>query len=261
MAAVFNVKPDHPTPAAQSQAASLLVGTSGWTVPARHAFDMPFEGTHLERYAQRFPAVEITSSFYRSHRPETYASWSRGVPPSFRFAVKLPRAISHEAGLRGCDALVRRFADEVAGLGENFGALLIQLPPSLEHDAKTVEDFFVTLPRYIKAPVVCEPRHPSWFTPEAEARLRALQVARAAADPAPAEGAGEPGGWSGLVYYRWHGSPRKYYSDYDAAALATLQTKLEASVARGIPTWCIFDNTAAYAAMGNALTILAAGRS
>ncbi|MGD0633795.1 MAG: DUF72 domain-containing protein [Beijerinckiaceae bacterium] len=261
MAAVLNVKLDHPALAPRGQAASLLVGTSGWTIPARHAYDMPFEGTHLERYAQRFPAVEITSSFYRSHSPEAYALWARSVPPSFRFAVKLPRAISHEAGLRGCEALVRRFAGEVAGLGENFGALLIQLPPSLEHDAKIVEDFFVALPRYIKAPVVCEPRHPSWFTPEAEARLRALQVARAAADPAPAEGASEPGGWSGLVYYRLHGSPRKYYSDYDAAALSALQAKLKVGVARGVPTWCIFDNTAAYAAMGNALTILDAGRS
>jgi uncharacterized protein YecE (DUF72 family) len=58
-----------------------------------------------------------------------------------------------------------------------------------------------------------------------------------------------------------HGSPRKYYSDYDAAALSALQAKLKVGVARGVPTWCIFDNTAAYAAMGNALTILDAGRS
>lgn len=236
--------------------APLLTGTSGWTIPARYAYDMPFDGTHLERYAQRFPAVEITSSFYRSHQPESYARWAASVPPGFQFSVKMPRAVSHEARLQACEPLVRRFAEETAGLGDKLGAVLIQLPPSLEHDARSVEDFFMTLPRYLKAPVVCEPRHASWFTPEAEARLRALQVTRAAADPAPADGASEPGGWPGLIYYRWHGSPRKYYSDYDAAALAALKIRLDAGLARGVPAWCIFDNTAAYAAMGNALTIL-----
>jgi uncharacterized protein YecE (DUF72 family) len=261
MAAVLNLKADIAAPASQGKAAPLLVGTSGWTIPARYAYDMPFDGTHLERYAQKFPAVEITSSFYRSHKREIYERWAQSVPPSFRFAVKLPRTITHEHGLNDCEELVRRFAGEVAGLGQTFGALLIQLPPSLEHDARTVEDFFVALPRYIPAPVVCEPRHPSWFTPEADARLRALQVARAAADPVRAEGADVPGGWNGLVYYRMHGSPRTYYSDYDAVALSALRTKLASGVARGIPVWCIFDNTAAYAAMGNALSILEIGRS
>ena len=32
----------------------------------------PSEGTHLMRYASRFPAVEINSCFYRSHKPDTY---------------------------------------------------------------------------------------------------------------------------------------------------------------------------------------------
>ena len=138
MAAALNVKADIAAPAARGKAASLLVGTSGWTIPARYAYDMPFDGTHLERYAQKFPAVEITTSSYRSHKPETYASWAQSVPPGFRFAVKLPRAITHERELSGCEELVRRFAGEVEGLGPTFGALLVQLPPSLEHDARTV---------------------------------------------------------------------------------------------------------------------------
>ena len=74
-------------------------------------------------------------------------------------------------------------------------------------------------------------------------------------DPATVEGAVEPGGWTGLVYYRLHGSPRMYYSAYDGAALAALSGRLEASQARGIPSWCVFDNTAAGAALGNALEL------
>jgi uncharacterized protein YecE (DUF72 family) len=56
-------------------------------------------------------------------------------------------------------------------------------------------------------------------------------------------GGGEPGGWNGLAYYRWHGSPRIYYS-YDGAALAALGKELDRQIKRRIPTWCIFDNTA-----------------
>ena len=81
------------------------------------------------------------------------------------------------------------------------------------------------------------------------------KVARVAADPTRAPEAGTPGGWQGLAYYRWHGSPRIYYSDYDAAALVALRDRLDAARDRGSPAWCIFDNTAAAAALGNALTL------
>ena len=75
-----------------------------------------------------------------------------------------------------------------------------------------------------------------------------------AADPSVAPGGGEPGGWRGLTYIRLHGAPRIYYSAYDAAALAAIKARLVAAV---VPTWCIFDNTAAGAALGHALTLTA----
>lgn len=71
------------------------------------------------------------------------------------------------------------------------------------------------------------------------------------------EGAGDPGGWAGLVYYRWHGSPKIYYSNYDEAALAALRLLLDKSLRRGAESWCIFDNTASGAAFGDALTLAA----
>jgi uncharacterized protein YecE (DUF72 family) len=80
------------------------------------------------------------------------------------------------------------------------------------------------------------------------------RIARAAADPARIAGAGEPGGWNKLAYFRWHGSPRIYYSDYGAAALKALKRCLEDRV-RDSSTWCIFDNTTSGAALGNALTL------
>ncbi|MGO4128828.1 DUF72 domain-containing protein [Inquilinus sp. YAF38] len=234
------------------------IGTAGWSVPSRYADRFPAEGSHLERYARRLNAVEINTSFYRPHRRETYERWATSVPAEFRFAVKVPRTMTQERRLKDCGDLLDRFVSEVEGLGPKLGVLLVQLPPSLAFQAEITEGFFAELHRRIDTPAVCEPRHASWFGPEAEGLLQRLRVARVAADPVRAPGDGEPGGWQGLVYYRLHGSPRIYYSDYDEAVLAGMRRRLQAHRAAGVPAWCIFDNTAAFAALGNALTV--AGR-
>jgi uncharacterized protein YecE (DUF72 family) len=238
--------------------APTFIGTAGWSVPSRYADRFPAESSHLERYAQRLNAVEINTSFYRPHRRTTYERWAASVPEGFRFAVKLPRTITHERRLEDCEDLIDRFAAEVEGLGAKLGVLLVQLPPSLAFKADAVDTFFTALRRRIDAPTACEPRHPSWFASEAEVQLAALEIARVAADPARAVGAGQPGGWEGLAYYRLHGSPQIYVSDYDDAVLAATRRRLAGHRQAGTPAWCIFDNTAAFAALGNALTV--AGR-
>lgn len=233
------------------------IGTAGWSIASRYRDQLPADGSHLERYARQLDAVEINSSFYKPHQLKTWQRWAASTPAGFRFSVKLPKSISHEARLVGCEDLLDRFITEVSGLGERLGVLLIQLPPKFEWDAGSFEAFMAELRTRSDVAVALEPRHASWFGAEANARLIDLRVARVAADPAKVPGAGEPGGWRGLSYYRWHGAPRMYYSDYDAAALQALGGRLDAERRRGIPTWCIFDNTAASAALGNALALQA----
>ncbi|MFZ0601167.1 MAG: DUF72 domain-containing protein [Roseiarcus sp.] len=80
-----------------------FIGVAGWSIPARYAAEIPQAGSHLERYAHRLNAVEINSSFYRSHRLETYTRWAASTPCGFRFAVKVPRGVTHERRLIGCD--------------------------------------------------------------------------------------------------------------------------------------------------------------
>jgi uncharacterized protein YecE (DUF72 family) len=233
----------------------LRIGTAGWSVPSRYAAEVPPGGSHLERYARRLNAVEINSSFYRPHQRKTYERWAQSVPAGFRFAVKVPKAMTHEQRLDDCGALLDRFVAEVAGLGDKLGVLLVQLPPKLAFEKRVADRFFRDLRQRSDAAVACEPRHASWFTPEINDWLSERRIARVAADPPSVTGAGESGGWNGLVYYRWHGSPRIYYSDYDDAALAALGERLDAQRSRGIPTWCILDNTASGAAFGNALAL------
>jgi uncharacterized protein YecE (DUF72 family) len=231
------------------------IGTAGWSVPSQYLDRVPAGGSHLQRYAAIFSAVEINSSFHRPHRRATWERWAASVPAGFRFAVKIPRTITHEAALAGCASLLDRFADEVSGLGDKLGVVLVQLPSKSPLQKRVAGNFFRALRARIKADVVVEPRHPSWFAPEVSGWLAKRRIARVAADPARNEGADEPGGWSKLAYYRWHGSPRMYYSNYDAAALAALRRRLEQHRGHGVPAWCIFDNTASSAALGNALEL------
>jgi uncharacterized protein YecE (DUF72 family) len=235
----------------------IRIGCAGWSIAAHDAARFPGDGSHLQRYARVLDAVEINSSFYRPHRPQTYARWADAVPAHFRFAVKMPKAISHGKRLRDCDAELRAFLDEIARLGARLGVLLLQLPPSLHFDAHVALPFFDRLRALHAGPVACEPRHPTWFRREVEAALRLRGVSRAAADPARVPRAAVPGGDHGIEYVRLHGSPRMYHDAYDEGLLARVARRLVRSSACTRERWCIFDNTAQGHAIGNALKLRA----
>ncbi|MDB5337052.1 MAG: hypothetical protein JWN70_2671, partial [Planctomycetaceae bacterium] len=133
--------------------------------------------------------------------------------------------------------------------------LLVQLPPSLQFDRDVAIRFFTIIRERSSVSIVCEPRHISWFNDEANSLLESCGISRVAADPAIVSDAAVPGGSLALIYYRWHGSPRMYYSVYDDAQLSTLAKNLRSAQASGHECWCIFDNTAAGAAIENALTL------
>jgi uncharacterized protein YecE (DUF72 family) len=233
----------------------LKIGTAGWSVPRALADRFPAGGSALASYAQVFDAVEINSTFYRPHRPATLERWADTAPPGFRFSVKVPRAISHEARLMDCDGLVDAFLDQIDALGEMLGPLLLQLPPSLAFDARLAGRVCEKLSGDGQRLLCCEPRHPSWFTPEVDAWLAVRRVARVAADPPRHPEGGDPGGWRGLAYWRLHGSPRVYFSPYAPDALAALAARLSRETAPVV--WCVFDNTASSAATRDALALRA----
>lgn len=105
--------------------------------------------------------------------------------------------------------------------------------------------------------MACEPRHPSWFTPEVDALLSAHGVARVAADPARVPTAATPGGDRAWSYWRWHGQPQIYRSAYGGPTLAHLARQLLAEADAKRPAWFVLDNTALGHATGNALHLQA----
>lgn len=237
-------------------ARGLRIGCAGWSLASRQAGWFGEGDSHLARYATRLDAVEINSSFYRPHLRQTYERWAASVPRAFRFSVKLPRAITHESALRGSGDALSAFAEQVSGLGSRLGGVLVQLPPSLAFDPRTADTFFAMLRRRLQVPVACEPRHASWFAPKVDALWARHDIARVAADPPPHPHAATPGGAAAWTYWRWHGSPRMYYSAYDDPRLDALAQAMQARARARRPAWCIFDNTAHGHAVEDALRLL-----
>lgn len=233
----------------------IRTGTAGWSIPRASADEFPGIGTHLQRYARVLPAAEINSSFHRPHAAAVYAKWAAMTPADFRFSVKVPRTITHDAELRRTRPLLDLFLDQIAGLGDKLGPLLVQLPPSLSYSGRVARTFFDLLRERHPGAIVCEPRHETWFSEAAERLMVDYRVARVAADPSRIELAKVAGGWPRIVYFRLHGSPRKYWSRYPRERITQWAANLQ-RIPAGSEAWCIFDNTASGAAIENALEML-----
>lgn len=225
-----------------------IVATAAWSIPKSVAHRFPAEGSGLSRYAAVFTGVEVNSTFYRRHKTSTFARWAETVPDDFRFAVKMPREITHVQRLRDIGPAFATFLSDIAPLNGKLGPLLCQLPPSLPFEPATAGRALETMHMAHDGGVVIEARHKSWAAPAALALLANYSMERVLADPAPVwlkEDFTEP-----PRYMRLHGAPEIYYSRYDEAEIRVFAKLL------GPESWCVFDNTAAGAACENALTLL-----
>lgn len=225
-----------------------IIATAAWSIPKAVAHRFPGEGTILGRYAAVFKGVEINSTFYRNHRPSTFARWAEDVPDDFRFAVKIPREITHGRRLRDVGEPFVRFIEEIAPLGRKTGPLLCQLPPSLAFHAEEADRAFAAMRQIHAGPLAVEVRHKSWASEPALKLLRRHAMDRVLASPAPvwqADDFSEP-----PRYVRLHGTPKMYYSRYTDEEIRGFARVLADD------GWCVFDNTASGAASENALTML-----
>jgi uncharacterized protein YecE (DUF72 family) len=222
-------------------------GTAGWSLPTK-----PKEpGSHLFHYSRTLGCVEVNSSFYRPHRASTWARWATETPADFRFSIKAPKTITHEAKLRNIDVLLKAFLEQIEALQQKAGPILFQLPPSFEFELAPAGEFLALLRTLYKGEIAFEPRHATWFTAEVDDLLMEYLIARVAADPPKGSpGAAEPGGAMHFAYYRLHGAPRTYYSNYEAPFLSGLAAKIQTLK----NAWVVFDNTALSHAYPNALS-------
>lgn len=235
---------------------TTYVGTAGWNIPEFLKPSFAPIGTHLQRYAKEFNCVEINSSFYRDHKPETYVKWAASVPQHFRFSVKLSRYFIHEQRLKETGQKLKDTLDGIFQLKEKLGVLLVQLPPSLEFDLKNAKDFIASLRKYYRGNIVWEPRHRSWLTPNVLPLFKEFNIHKVIADPDPCPTNLQ---LQPLVqdfkYFRMHGSPHIYKSRYTRAELRNFEDQIAEASLKNIPVWFIFDNTTYGYATTNALEL------
>jgi uncharacterized protein YecE (DUF72 family) len=224
------------------------IATAGWSIPKTVKERFPQQGSSLSRYASVFDATEINSTFYRQHKPSTFARWAESVPDGFRFSVKIPQEITHTRMMKEIGDPFDSFLKDIAPLAGKRGPLLCQLPPSLAFDPAHMEAACRTMRDADAGPIVMEVRHKSWASDEAVALLKKYTFDRVLADP--------PLVWTGedftvpARYVRLHGKPKIYYSTYSDEEIRSLSKLLSAG------SWCVFDNTASGAALNNALTMV-----
>jgi uncharacterized protein YecE (DUF72 family) len=164
----------------------VMAGTSGFSYPAWRGSFYPEKlstAKMLAYYAGKLDAVEINNTFYRMPRPALLERWAAETPPTFRFALKSPRSITHMRRLVGADDAVARLAKEARALGDRLGPILFQLPANLRKDLGVLEAFLSTwasLPGGLRA--AFEFRHESWLADDVYAALARHDAALCVAD-------------------------------------------------------------------------------
>jgi len=161
----------------------ILIGTSGYNYPEWKGSFYPADlaaAKMLPYYAARFQTVEINYTFYRMPNEKILSNWAGQVPPEFRFTLKAPRRITHDAKLVKCEDLTATFCRVAETLGPRLGALLFQLPPNQKKDLPRLEAFLDILPP--KAPAAFEFRHASWFDDQVFSALKRRNRALCVAD-------------------------------------------------------------------------------
>ena len=99
----------------------IRIGTAGWSIPRQSAVRFNSAGSHLARFSLELSCTEINSSFYRPHAISTSAKWRDATPEDFRFAVKMPRVITHELKLQRARQVVCRLPEAERRPGHGSG--------------------------------------------------------------------------------------------------------------------------------------------
>jgi uncharacterized protein YecE (DUF72 family) len=192
----------------------------------------------LAFYAGEFDSVEINNSFYRLPADETLRKWMAVTPPSFVFAFKASRYLTHMKKLTDPAEPLGRMLRSAKLLQPKLGPVLFQLPPRWRLNLERFRSFLALLPADGRFAV--EFRDRSWFVEPVYQVLREHGVAVCLYEfgdfRSPMEITGD------FVYIRLHGPAGPYAGLYDEAALSFWADRLRAWDAEGRDGYCYFDN-------------------
>jgi uncharacterized protein YecE (DUF72 family) len=199
--------------ATRASVPGAYVGTSGWSYPTWRGDFYPEKtrpADFLRLYSERLPSVELNTSAYQLPSEERFASWAEQVPPGFRFAVRMPRLITHGSRL----GLAGTFCERVRLLGEKVGPVLVVL------DRPRDDGFLLLLLGSLDPELeyAFDFRHESWAEADVPVRVNSLE------------------GEAPFRYLRLREPP------YDEAALAAWAERLRPLLDEGVRVYCYFKH-------------------
>lgn len=202
----------------------------------------------LHFYAQYFDTLELNASFYRTPGSIFFKNLYKKTPDDFCFVVKIPQQITHIQKMVGVKEILKDFYNVIKnGLQQKLGAVLFQFPGSyfftierLHHILENLDSNFTN---------VVELRHRSWWTKEVYDLFEDAGICFCSVSyPGLPEDViiNSP-----VVYYRFHGVPKLYYSIYAEDFVRDIAHKYH-SHPTVTKAFCLFNNTATRAALENA---------
>ncbi|MES2389797.1 MAG: DUF72 domain-containing protein [Bacteroidota bacterium] len=202
----------------------------------------------LAYYAGHFSAIEINNTFYRMPNPETLKKSAERTPEDFRFALKVPKLISHFKQMQDVNAdLAQFYVAAEQGLGNKMLCALFQFPPSFHYSPEALDAVLAPLSSSFNN--VVEFRHESWWNADVFEQFAKKGICFCSPDIKKI-----PRGvvnTSGMIYLRLHGQPRTYFSAYSDEELVQFEKDI---IALNPAKACImFNNTALGFAPENAL--------
>ena len=230
----------------------IYIGCSGFSNRDWKGFFFPEElpsKEQLDFYATQFNTVEINSTFYRRPRPQTLANWYERTGEDFKFFIKTPKTITHIKRLKETAEETADFCNHLhQGIQEKLAGFLFQMPPSFHYSEEHLEQLIATADsRFLN---VVEFRHESWWTEEIFETLKKKNIVFS--------GVSFPKNIpedfiinnSKSVYYRLHGVPVLFKSEYSEEELKKLAKEIKKAKQ---DVFIFFNNTWGTAALKNAL--------
>ena len=237
----------------------LIVGTSGWQYASwrgRFYQGVP-QREWLPHYADRFACVEVNNTFYNLPAATTFARWAEQTPADFRFALKLSRYLTHIRRLREPDDSVKLFLERAEPLAAKTGPLLLQLPPTMRCDIDRLAAALTAIPARWR--VAVEFRHPSWYTDEVAALLKARDAAMCLTDRRgrPMQPLWRTSSWGFVRLHEGRAAPWPCYGD---TALRSWVNRVADLWAPSDDVYVFFNNDPSGCAVRDAIRFAGHGR-
>ena len=161
---------------------SLYVGCSGWSYDGwKGTFYPPSleNKKWLSYYSKFFKFVEVDSTFYNIPSRFVVKGWKDKTPDDFKFALKFPKAITHDNKLQNTSKYLYPFFYALEPLLDKTLILLIQLPPYLSEKKgfESLESMVKRLDRRYR--YALEVRESTWFDKKVYDFLKANKISLA----------------------------------------------------------------------------------